>query len=124
MLKSGGKFSRPIKIGIFILIVACVGVLIARAVSSKSKSISDEEVLRRVKMHFAIDDQEQTEVFEVTDITSEEKESQTVFTDVDQGDYGINLRDRKLVIFYDPIEDKIIRVDPIVNQEDLGDKSE
>lgn len=124
MLKSGGKLNLSIKTGVIILVIACIGLLVARSIFSKSESISNEEVLRKVKMHFAIDDQEQVEVFKVNDITNEEKESQTVFANVEQGDYGINLRDRKMVIFYDPGQDKIIRVDPIVNQEELGDKSE
>ncbi|MBP6005671.1 hypothetical protein KA531_02105 [Candidatus Saccharibacteria bacterium] len=124
MLKSGGKLNLSIKTGVIIFVIACIGLLVARSIFSKPESISNEEVLRKVKMHFAIDDQEQVEVFEVNDITNEEKESQTVFANVEQGDYGINLRDRKMVIFYDPGQDKIIRVDPIVNQEELGDKSE
>ena len=65
----------------------------------------------------SITDKSKAKAVEVKEVSEEQKKGASIYKDVKPGDYFVQLDDTKRVIVYRPSENKILRVDPLIEQQ-------
>ena len=107
-----------IKVVIITIIIAALivtaGVYVLKIKKSGSNST---DIVDRVSKLYSIGDKTKAKAIEVKNVSEEQKKGASVYKDVKPGDYFVQLDDTKRVIVYRPSENKILRVDPLIEQQ-------
>jgi hypothetical protein len=93
-----------------------IGLLIGGFFFLRARRDNSADIVDKVSRLYLINDRTKAKAIEVKDVSDEQKKGSSVYKDIKPGDYFVQLEDTKRVIVYRPSENKILRVDPLIEQ--------
>ncbi len=113
-LEENKSKTKMIVTTIIVILIVAAGIYVLR---NKGANNSSSDIVDRVSKLYSITDKSKAKAVEVKEVSEEQKKAASVYKDVKPGDYFVQLDDTKRVIVYRPSENKILRVDPLIEQQ-------
>ena len=91
-----------------------------------SNQVSNNQIIEKVSEKYSLNDEDkkQAKAFQIKNLSDSEKNSNTVYTNVQNDDWIVSVPTKKKAIIYRASEDKIIRIDSIVDKEQANSENQ
>ena len=113
-LEENKSKTKMIVTTIIVILIVAAGIYVLR---NKGANNGSSDIVDRVSKLYSITDKSKAKAVEVKEVSEEQKKGASIYKDVKPGDYFVQLDDTKRVIVYRPSENKILRVDPLIEQQ-------
>lgn len=113
-LEENKSKTKMIVTTIIVILIVAAGIYVLR---NKGANNGSSDIVDRVSKLYSITDKAKAKAVEVKEVSEEQKKGASIYKDVKPGDYFVQLDDTKRVIVYRPSENKILRVDPLIEQQ-------